>query len=203
MCVQFVLVIRDGNPSKIKPGLKLEGILQFSIVSNRRIFKRVLKLSSVKKQIFICSWIWNYSTIANWPKISIKASPKMLLYFSHSASSSFYSFQWSKFIGTAYIYPIPIKVLMPFFLSVYAELLEHLNDTLLFFRGQLWNPRMPFSVDVDFPLQQYNPTLSSDGHACLLPLVASHFHISAWTLYLMHKFSSLSYLHRKPKQLHN
>ena len=60
--------------------------------------------------------------------------------------------------------------------------MRHLNDTLLFSCGQLWNPRMPFSVDVSFPLQQYNPTLSADGHACLLPLVASHFHFNTWTL---------------------
>lgn len=31
--VQFVSVIQDENPSKIKPGLKLEGIIKFYIVS--------------------------------------------------------------------------------------------------------------------------------------------------------------------------
>jgi hypothetical protein len=65
---------------------------------------------------------------------------------------------------------------------------------------------MPFFVDVDFPLQQYNPTLSSDGPACLLPLVASQLHINAWTHithYLMHIFACLSYLHPKTNQLHN
>jgi len=163
------------------------------------IFKRVLKLPSVKKQISSAHGAGTIVQLQTDLKLQLKRVLKCFFIFTfNNALFQFLFLSMIKIHQYCLHIPYSFKLLMPLFLSVYAELLEHLNDTLLLFHGQLWNPRMPFSVDVDFPLQQYNPTLSSDGHACLLPLVASHFHISTctWTLYFMHKFSSLSYLYR-------
>jgi hypothetical protein len=160
-------------------------------------FLGVVELFSVKKQI----------SSAHQTNLKLKLKCVLKLFcifftFSNLACSSLCSFQLTKSINASYIYCMLIK-LMLLFLSIYAEILEGLNDTILFFCGQLWNPQIPFLVDVDFPLQQYNPTLSSDGPACLLPLVASQLHINALAHYLMHIFECLSYLHPKPNQLDN
>ena len=164
------------------------------------IFKRVLKLPSVKK----FSFAHRVGTVVQL-QTNLKLQLKRVLncFFIFTFNNALFQFLFLSMIKIhQYCLHIPysFKLLMPLFLSVYAELLEHLNDTLLLFHGQLWNPLFCWC---GFSTTTVQSPLSSDGHACLLPLVASHFHIRAWTLYLMHKFSSLSYLHRKPKRLHN
>jgi hypothetical protein len=56
---------------------------------------------------------------------------------SNLACSSFCFFQLTKSINASYIYCMLIKLLMLLFLSIYAEILEGLNDIILFFCGQL------------------------------------------------------------------
>jgi len=105
------------------------------------IFKRVLKLPSVKKQISSAHGAGTIVQLQTDLKLQLKRVLKCFFIFTfNNALFQFLFLSMIKIHQYCLHIPYSFKLLMPLFLSVYAELLEHLNDTLLLFHGQLWNP---------------------------------------------------------------